>query len=165
MTTISLNLSSDAIMREVYAISALHSLQNINNNKTSCPILNRDRQPALRLVVKDAFAFIILKTVPHLTGCNLNNETSTGVADESPDADCIMSIDLSLPDGFPDTAIGSLRHAIENAIAMYTLHLCYLNYDDTLSRRHENLANETIAGISNLIASSRASTPRIIPHY
>lgn len=163
MSTLSLQLSTQAIMNEIYALSALHSLQNPTDG--SCSLLTRDRQAALRLVVKDAFAFIVLKIIPHLAGCNLNEETGTGSADTSSDADFILSLQLNMPDSFPGNATGSLRHALEHAIAMQSLHLCYLNYNDTLSHRHETLANETIAQVISIITSTHNDIPHILPHY
>ena len=53
--TISFNLSTAAILQEIYAAAALRSL---DNNIEIPQLLTRDHQGALRLLIKDAFAFL-----------------------------------------------------------------------------------------------------------
>ena len=99
---ISFNLSTAAIMQEIYAISALRSMKN---NVNTPPILTRDQQGALRKLIKDAFAFIVMKFISHVEGCNLNNENENGVVDDSDSEDMILSVDVRLCDDITNAVI------------------------------------------------------------
>lgn len=149
-SSISLNLSTTAIVQEIYAASALRCLQNIDNIHRPT-LLTRDQEPALRLLIKDSFAHIILRLLPHIAACNLNNEDHNGEPDNITD-DVILSADIHVPACFPSSATGTLRHAIEHAIAMDALHLCYMGHNDTLSKRHASLTDAAIKNIEQLLS-------------
>ena len=158
-SSISLNLSTTAIIQEIYAASALRCLQNINNGKRP-PLLTRDQEPALRLLVKDSFAHTILRLLPHIVSCNLNNEDSDGTHITTTE-DVILSAEIYIPTGFPTSATGTLRHAVEHAIAMDAMHLCYMGHNDSLSQRHATLADEAIKNIERLLSTTSAENAKI----
>lgn len=160
-SSISLNLSTTAIITEIYAASALRCLQNLDNGKRP-PLLTRDQEPALRLLVKDSFAHIILRLLPHVASCNLNGEDNNGSNDSE---DIILSADFHVPACFPASATGTLRHAIEHAIAMDAMHLCYMGHNDTLSRRHASLAEDALKNIIQLLSVSDHSRAKIAMNW
>lgn len=162
-SSISLNLSTTAIIQEIYATSALQCLQNLDNGKRP-PLLTRDQEPALRLLVKDSFAHIILRLLPHIASCNLNDEDNNGVTDNNYD-EVILSAEIHVLTGFPTSATGTLRHAIEHAIAMDAMHLCYMGHNDTLSRRHASLAEDALKNIIQLLSVSDHSNAKIAMNW
>lgn len=158
-SSISLNLSTTAIITEIYAASALRCLQNLDNGKRP-PLLTRDQEPALRLLVKDAFAHIVLRLLPHIAECNLNDDNN-----ENCNEDVILSVTINTPACFPSSATGTLRHAIEHAIAMDAMHLCYMGHNDNLSRRHASLAQDAIRNITQLLSVSDHSRAKIAMNW
>ena len=158
-SSISLNLSTSAIITEIYAASALRCLQNLDNGKRP-PLLTRDQEPALRLLVKDSFAHIVLRLLPHVAECNLNNENNS-----DSNGDIILSVSLNIPACFPSSAIDTLRHATEHAIAMDAMHLCYMGHNDNLSRRHATLAEDAIRDIIQLLSGSDHSRATIAMNW
>ncbi len=165
-TILSLNLSSEAIMQEIYATSALRCvLNNGDNHRTG--LLNRDRVGALRLLVKDAFAHVVMLMIRYVEGTNLNNETEADAVVEQPyDAgDVILQVDVRVPDVPVDGLAGTLRHYVEHAVAMYALHLCYMGDDASLSRHHERLANESVEKIIKMLGAAILPNQGVTPHY
>lgn len=166
MNTISLNLSTTAIMQEIYAASALRCCLN-NSTAGNCPLLTHDRSDALRIVVKDAFAHVITQIMPHVESSNLNGETATA-PDGSPsdnDEETVLQADVRTPDNFSAGQAGTLRHYMEHAIAMYAMHLCYMGHDETLSRHHERLATESVSAIGGMLRATPLPCQGITPHW
>lgn len=156
-----ITLSTDAILQEIYAASALRYFQN-SENGVCPPMLCRDQRRALRMQVKDSFAHVVLRLLPHVISCNLDNEADD-VAETDDDGDIMLELELHVPATFPESAAGTLRHALEHAIAMDAMELCYVGHNDRLSRRHATLAAESIELIEQLLSASMpmvAITPR-----
>lgn len=160
--TISLNLSTKAILQNIYASSALYCLNN-GDSDTLPPILTRDHQPALLRLIKDAFAFVTLRFIAHVEACNLNDETATGNATDPTD-DMILTIDLRAGDDTPNGVAAALRVSLEHAIAAYALHIAFINHDDTASSTHLSTANNHTRQITHLLASPYSPT-HITPRY
>ncbi len=166
MNTISLNLSTTAIMQEIYAASALRCVLNNSSNRNS-PLLTRDRSDALRIVVKDAFAHVITRIIAHVESSNLNGETATDATDNQPkdDTEIVLQVNIRTPENFSDGQAGTLRHYMEHAIAMYAMHLCYMGHDETLSRHHERLASDSISFIIKMLRSIPIPSRGTRPHW
>ncbi len=162
-SSISLNLSTTAIIQEIYAASALRCLQNLDNGKRP-PLLTRDQEPALRLLVKDSFAHILLRLLPHVATCNLNDENNNATTCNGSE-DIILSVEIHVPACFPTSAVGTLRHAIEHAIAMDAMHLCYMGHNDNLSQRHASLTNDAIKNIEQLLSVSDHHNAKIVMNW
>ena len=159
---ISFNLSTAAIMQEIYAISALRSMKN---NVNTPPILTRDQQGALRKLIKDAFAFIVMKFISHVEGCNLNNENENGVVDDSDSEDMILSVDVRLCDDITNSITGVMRIILEHSIAAYALHICYIGHDDYSSKHYGEIAQTEMAQFKQLLVTNQFNTMSITPHY
>lgn len=160
--TISLNLSTSAILQNIYASSALYCLNN-GDSDTLPPILSRDHQPALLRLVKDAFAFVTLRFIAHVEACNLNDETAVGNPDD-PTKDMILTIDLRAGDDTPNSVAAALRVSLEHAIAAYALHIAFINNDDTASSTHLSTANSHTGQIARLLSCPYSPT-HITPRY
>ncbi len=161
--TISLNLSTSAIANEIYAVSALRCLTTGDESRP--PILTRDQLPALRLLIKDAFAFMIMKIINYVANCNLNNETATSSHQNIENEDMILSVDVLASNDVTASIAGAMRVALEHAIANYTLHICYINKDDDTSNHYLNIAKNNVATLRQLLSTSQFGSINIAPHY
>ena len=162
--TISFNFSTRAIMSEIYAASALRSLSN-GSDYTIPPVLTRHDAPTLQRLVKDAFAFVVMKFIAHVEACNLNNETNEECKDVNNSDDMILSVDLRVSHDLSVSLAGTMRVAIEHAIAAYTLHIAYIGHDDDASKTYLSIANEEVQHLRQTMSSSRFNAPRITSHY
>lgn len=156
--TISLNLSTEAIMNEILAISALRCLSNSDESRP--PILTRDRAPALKLLIKDAFAFVVMKIISYVEKCNLNDLSASPTDDDE-----ILSVDLCVNNDVSSTITNAMRVTLNNCIAAYALHICYIGHDNTTSEQHLRIANAEIAALQQLLSTTSFHTVRISPSY
>ena len=156
---ISLNISTTAIMQEIYAISALRCL---NQGGTQRPaILTRDQGPALALLIKDAFAFVVMKIIPYVERCP-PFEPST---DDNQSSTEILSIDLRLPQGVTSSVTSAMSVALQHAIANYALHICYTHDDEDASSLYLKIADSEIESLKYLLSNPLYSTINILPQY
>lgn len=160
--TISLNLSTSAIANEIYAVSALRCLTNGDESRP--PILTRDQQPALLLLIKDAFAFMVMKIIDYVENCNLNNETATA-SQQQENKDMILSVDVRMSDNITASIAGAMRIALEHAIANYALHICYFNKDDDTSNYYHEIARNEVASLRQLLSTASFRAINITPQY
>lgn len=145
-------------MQEIYALSALRAL---NHSATSRPvILTRDRQSTLSLLVRDAFAFTVMKIIPHVSQCNLKDLTDSATTNASGD-ELLMSVDLRVSNLTASVAT-ILRVTMQHAIAAYALHVCYISHDDDTSKYYHNIANNEIEALRQQLSHSTTS---ITPQY
>ena len=160
--TISLNLSTSAIANEIYAVSALRCLTNGDESRP--PILTRDQQPALLLLIKDAFEFMVMKIIDYVENCNLNNETATA-SQQQENKDMILSVDVRMGDNITASIAGAMRIALEHAIANYALHICYINKDDDTSNYYHEIARNEVASLRQLLSTASFRAINITPQY
>lgn len=159
--TISLNLSTKAIASEIYAVSALRCLTTGDESRP--PILTRDQLPALLLLIKDAFAFMVMTFIDYVENCNLNNETASQQNNEN--EDMILSVDVRINDNVTASIAGAMRVALEHAIANYALHICYINKDDETSSYYHEIAKNDVATLRQLLSATQFKQINIKPHY
>lgn len=156
---ISLNISTTAIMQEIYAISALRCL---NQGGTQRPaILTRDQGPALALLIKDAFAFVVMKIIPYVERCP-PFEPST---DDNQSSTEILSIDLRLPQGVTSSVTSAMSVALQHAIANYALHICYINHNSKDSSHYLDIANSEVNTLLQLLTADVYTPVTITPQY
>ncbi len=161
--TISLNLSTTAIANEIYAVSALRCLTTGDDSRPA--ILTRDHLPALRLLIKDAFAFVIMKIINYVEDCNLNNETATNPQQNNQNDDEVLSVDVLVSNDVTATIAGTMRVALEHAIANYALHICYINNNDDTSNHYLDVAKNGIASLRQLLSTTHFRNVNIEPQY
>lgn len=162
--TISFNFSTQAIMKEIYAASALRCITNDPSYRVP-PVLTRQSAPALQRLVKDAFAFVVMKFIAHVEACNLNGETASECNDANNGGDMILSVDLRVPAGISTTVMGSMRVAVEHAIAAYSLHIAYIGHDDHASMQYSQIANDEVAHLLQSLSMQHFNSPTITPQY
>lgn len=146
-------------MREIYALSALRCLSNGDESRP--PILTRDRAPALKLLIRDTFAFIVMKIIRYVENCNINDvsQLTNDVDDE------ILSVDLKVCSDVTDTATKAMRQALNHCISAYALYICYIGHDDTTSKQYEHIANEEIMTLLQLLSITSFRGVNISPRY
>lgn len=150
-----LSFSIEAVSREIYAASALRYFQNCSSG--ACPpMLTRDRREALRLLIKDAFANIMLRLLPHIASTNLSTLAET---------DDILTVEVNFPAGFASERAEVVRQAVEHAIAMDAMHLCYMGHDDELSMRHAELSAQSVARVKELLRAYPSDLVAIVSHW
>ena len=158
--TISLNLSTTAIMNEILALSALRCLTNGDESRP--PILTRDRAPALKLLIRDAFAFVVMKIIPYVETCNLNDISSSP---SNSNEDDLLSIDLKMNSDVTSTITKTMSVTLNNCIAAYALHICYIGHDNTTSEQYLRIANVEVATLQQLLSTTSFQTVNISPSY
>lgn len=158
---ISFNISAHAVMQEIYAASALRTLSNDPSYRVP-PILTRHNAPALLRLVKDAFAFVVMKFIAYVEACNLNDESSTVSNVQNLSEDMILTLDLRMCSGTTAAMAGAMRVAIEHAIAAYALHIAYIGHDDSTSTHYLSIANENIQELKQTIMQ-HSHIPPITP--
>lgn len=161
--TISLNLSTSSIANNIYAVSALRCLTNGDDSRPS--LLTRDQQPALILLIKDAFAFMVMKIINYVENCNLNNETATAPPQHNEPKDVILSVDLRVSNDVTSSIAGAMRIALEHAIANYALHICYINKDDDTSNYYLEIAKNEVTTLRQLLSTTQFRQVNIVSQY
>ena len=158
--TISLNLSTLAIMNEILALSALRCLTNGEESRP--PILTRDRAPALKLLIRDAFAFVVMKFISYVEKCDLN-DSSTSHSDSNDDD--LLSVDLKVNNDVTSTITKTMSATLNHSIAAYALHICYMGHDNTTSEQYLRIANAEVATLQQLLSTTSFHSVKISPCY
>lgn len=156
-TTIS--LSTDEILREVYALSAMRAY--LDSPRRVIPLLTPDNRKALRLLAGDAFAWVVASTVADVVTCDLPAETVVNDV-----ADDIMTVVYRLGDSADGSLPSVLRRAIEVAIAMKILATVFVDDDPALANQYSNRADMSLENIRQILRSS--ATPaalRLTPFF
>ena len=119
------HLSSNAILSTVHALAALQALSCSDDERAVlAPVLCRQRSGVRALMIRNAFAEVMLKLGPLVRDTSLDGEagdTAVGFteADAAPDAD--MWAELLTPESFTTTRHGIVRRAIEQCVAFTAL--------------------------------------------
>ncbi len=87
---LNLNISVSETLKQVYASSALRCYVNSNHNVKPA-LLTPDRKPALHLLVRDAFSFVIVDMLP--------NVSSTSMTIDDKDEILSVTLDVSVKKG------------------------------------------------------------------
>ena len=96
------SLSTAVITDTIHALAAFESLSAADESTRLLlrPLLDRERTGLLRLMVKNAFAGIILHLLPYVDDAELDNElpaVDLGHQSSAEEADTLLGIDLRLP--------------------------------------------------------------------
>ena len=159
---ISFNISAHAIMHEIYAVSALRSLSN--DSSPVPPILTRHNAPALLRLIKDAFAFVVMKFIAHVESCNLNDESPSVCNDQNNSEEMILTVDMRVCSGTSAAVAGAMRVAIEHAVSAYAMHIAYIGHDENASAHYLSIANDNIQELKQTIMQ-QTNIPSITPQY
>lgn len=120
------SLSTAVITDTIHALAAFESLSAADESTRLLlrPLLDRERTGLLRLMVKNAFAGIILHLLPYVDDAELDNElpaVDPGHQSVAEEADTLLGIDLRLPAGVSGQLGSLLRRNLELAVACRVL--------------------------------------------
>ncbi|MDE7442931.1 MAG: hypothetical protein K2M65_02080 [Muribaculaceae bacterium] len=144
MKNFTINISTEAVMNHIYALSALRTLGAGLSQPTEA-LLTREEAPALRLVIKDTFVMLV-------------GQMACSVETFNVDDDEMLSVTLIMPKKVNATAF---RHELERILAfraMATALPCNEAED------YEATARETADELRRTLAGAGQSG-RITPHW
>lgn len=156
---ITLNIKS--ITDEIFALTALRSA--ICSGDTPPESLCRDNLPALRVLVRSAFARLTHRLLPYIS--------TTTLADGNPEADrpydpaAEVTLTIGLSDRAARLSSGAtmiLKRYLEHLTALMVLRQIYLPLDAEIAGSH---AEEITDLLDKVRAFLSASTPLIVPAY
>lgn len=142
--TFTINLSTNAITREVLAVAALNNIMD-NNLGDKIAILTPDQKPALVRQAQASLGNILLHLLPHIASCNINDELPADGSEH------LFRIEVYLDSDATSSDIATLRHSIEHTIALDTLCVCYMGHDEAMSNRYQALAMAALNDIRRLV--------------
>jgi hypothetical protein len=132
-------LSTDAILENIYAASALYAVTNPANERP--PLLCRDQRSALVLVIEDAFTYQLLQMLSYVKGYTI--------------ADGLLTVDLS--DDIVSESNPPLQ-LLQTIVTARTLAAVWHNFDIKRSLDHDARAD---AATRLLLSHVRISSLRI----
>ena len=137
-----LNISVSETLKEVYAASAMRCY--VSANKSEKPVmLTPDRRGALRLLVRDAFCYVVVSMLPNVV------TTSTGTDED----DEILSVSLDLP--CEEGKVALICSLLQMAITAYVLHIVYVGSDEEFSREWSAKMERYVAKVNEYASGVR----------
>ncbi len=120
------SLSTAVITDTIHALAAFESLSAADKSTRLLlrPLLDRERTGLLRLMVKNAFAGIILHLLPYVDDAELDNElpaVDPGHQSSAEEADTLLGIDLRLPAGVSGQ-LGVACRVLADSVASSSTH-------------------------------------------
>lgn len=145
------SLSNSVILDTVHALAAMEMLGAGEETETIlAPLLDPERRAPLALMIKNAFAELVVELLPYVDSAALDSETAVsdpGHHEADRTADSLMQIALRTPQTLPSGAHGLVRRQLELAVVYRTMELAVLSAGSTCG----NTAATTL--ISNFNAS------------
>jgi hypothetical protein len=157
MTTVNFNFSIDEILKQIYALTAMHAL---TAEAEPVAMLTDDNRDALRMVIVDNFGFMALQLGSIVADCELPDDEP-----EYGQIEPIMSLTLRLPDRFKDGNTSPLLRAMESALAYSTLRDVYLDSDSRLSNLYANRAAMSVDNVKAMVDMPDSTLPGILGFF
>ncbi len=149
-----ISLSSQAIITEIQALSALRSYMN----NGAVPLLNDDRNRQLTILAVDSFYFTIMKIAAYVGGYRVSPEN---YFDETP-PEVMMTLEIP-DDRVRDLPPGIVRRQIEHAVACLTLHTVSIDTDRRLADSYRETYDAAIETVRDLLDGTDSPLARILP--
>lgn len=160
---ITLNITS--ITDEIFALTALRAA--VTSSLQIPPVLTRDNLPALRILVRSAFARIFARLLPYITDSTLGdgNPRAEHPYDEREPVE--LSIDFSpRTDHLSGGARMVLKRYLEHLTALTVLEDVYLPVDATQAMLHRDGAESLLSAVEGLLTIPDTGSPMLIkPSY
>ena len=119
------HLSTNVILITAQALAALQALACDDEERSVlAPVLCRQRQGMFALMVRNAFADVVLRLGPLVLDTSLDGETPDTAPDDAETSgmpDYEMWVELLTPRSFSSTRHGIVRRALEQAVAFAAL--------------------------------------------
>ncbi len=120
MGIMTISLSTDVILDTVHATAALETVTAETEDVRLLfePLLSRSARGPVMLMVKNAFAEMLLEILPAVKWCNLDNETGMdGPGHEDGESALLLEFEVA-DDMLPEGSGGVVRRNLENAVGM-----------------------------------------------
>lgn len=120
------SLSTAVITDTIHALAALEALSATDGETRLllAPLLDRERPGPLRLMVKNAFAEIILRLLPYVGDVELDGESPDslpGHQSATDGSDILLKVSLKIPAGAAPSLSSAVRRNLELAVVYRTL--------------------------------------------
>lgn len=155
-------LSTDVIADTIHALAALQILSEPDDSDTPpSPLLDPERRGQLLLMIRNAFADLVLQLIPYVEDADLDAETPSAPPPhqepQGDDDDPLMKIALRTPpqsvmSRYGDNFHGILRRRLETAVALRVLADASLSPERTAAT--EERLRETVGRISDMLIGS-----------
>lgn len=156
---ISLNIKS--VTDEIFALTALRSAVTGTPAGLLPPVLTRDNLPALRILVRTAFATLVTRLMPYVADSSVDdgNPPAASPYDERQP----VTLDIGFGDRTASMGAGNLmtlKRYLEHLLALYVLEKVYLPVDTAIAAGHASEASSVISTVATLLAGS--SSPGLL---
>lgn len=158
---ISLNIKS--VTDEIFALTALRSSVTSTPTDRYPPVLTRDNLPALRVMIRSAFATLVTRLLPYIPDAQVDegNPAAPRPYDDK------QPVTLGLDPGERASALTAgammaLKRHLEHILALTVLEKAYLPLDSAISAEHASEAAKLLTTVTTLLADA-ASPRRLIP--
>lgn len=158
---ISLNIKT--ITDEIFALTALRGAVTGSNDLP--PLLTRDHLPALRVVIRSAFATMATRLHPYIADSSV--EDGNPLAEQPYDDHHEVTLDLDFGQHTSLLSGGEtmvLKRHLEHLLALNVLQKIYLPIDESTAAQHASEAAALIPVITDLLTSP-LSTTLLTPCY
>lgn len=158
---ISLNIKT--ITDEIFALTALRGAVTGSNDLP--PLLTRDHLPALRVVIRSAFATMATRLHPYIADSSV--EDGNPLAEKPYDDHHEVTLDLDFGQHTSLLSGGEtmvLKRYLEHLLALNVLQKIYLPIDESTAAQHASEAAALIPVITDLLTSP-LSTTLLTPCY
>lgn len=146
------SLSTNVILDSLHARAAFAAFVTNEGEEIDTTVLDPCNRGLLRLMIKNAFADIVVRLLPLATECNLDGEdalTDPGHQERDDGSDVILSVEID-HNGLTSAVGAATRRHLENAVAMLTLsYLAASQGNQALAGAFESLSNAALASFSS----------------
>lgn len=117
------HLSPRIILTTMQALAAVQSLASDADRALLAPILCRERTPLLAVMIRNAFADIVMRLGPMVADVSLGDESaaSPGSDEETDLLDIDLMVELHTPRTFTIGRHAAIRRALEQNVALSAL--------------------------------------------
>lgn len=147
---ISLNIKS--VTDEIFALTALRSVVGTASDQPP-QVLTRDHLPALRVMVRSAFATLVIRLHPYVGDSSV--EEDNPVAERPFDDRQPVTLAINLAHHVSDLPAGQLlvlKRYLEHLLALLTLEQVYLPLDRAIAADHAAQAAPLLAAVTSMLA-------------
>lgn len=117
------HLSPRIILTTMQALAAVQSLASDADRALLAPILCRERTPLLAVMIRNAFADIVMRLGPMVADVSLGDESaaSSGEDEDTALLDLDLMVELHTPRTFTGGRHATIRRALEQNVALSAL--------------------------------------------
>lgn len=158
---ISLNIKS--VTDEIFALTALRGSVTTTPTDRLPPVLTRDDLPALRVMIRSAFATLVTRLLPYIPDARVDEGNPVAPRPYDDQQPVTLAIDLGeRATKLTAGAMMALKRHLEHILALTVLEKAYLPLDTAISAEHASEAAKLLTSVTTLLADA-ASPRRLVP--